>query len=146
MNLFGPIKEIMSTEIITLEPEDSVADAGNIFHEFKIHHIPIVKEGKLVGMVSKSDFLFFKNGFLSDKIDIRIEEVRLNNYDVKDIMTTGLACLEPEDRINVALELFKENIFHAIPITKDDKLVGIITTLDIIRRIAEDQEAHQSYE
>lgn len=145
MNLFSPIKEIMSTNIISLEPDDSIANAGNIFHEFRIHHIPVVKEGELVGIISKSDFLFFKNGFLKNKLDKRVEEIRLNHYNVKDIMITGIACLEPDDRINVALEIFRENIFHAIPVVQDGKLVGIVTTLDIINRLAEDKEVHQSY-
>jgi acetoin utilization protein AcuB len=51
-------------------------------------------------------------------------------------MTKGLAKLDPEDRINVALEIFLVNRFHAIPVVKNEELVGIVTTYDIIKTLA----------
>jgi acetoin utilization protein AcuB len=51
-------------------------------------------------------------------------------------MTKGLAVLSPDDRINVAIEVFKENILHAIPIVKDGELIGLLTTHDIIKQLA----------
>lgn len=136
----------MTKQLITLGPSDSVADAANIFREHKIHHIPIVEDEKLVGIVSKTDFLFFKRGFLDDETDQKIEEIRMNNYEIRDIMTKGIAHIEPEDKINVAMELFKENIFHAIPVVKDGILKGLVTTYDIIKKILDDNEVHASYE
>jgi acetoin utilization protein AcuB len=47
-------------------------------------------------------------------------------------MTKGLAVLESNDRIGVAIEIFKENLFHAIPIVDDEELKGIVTTFDLI--------------
>jgi acetoin utilization protein AcuB len=61
-------------------------------------------------------------------------------------MTTKLAKLEPSDKINVALEVFKENLFHGIPIVNNDALVGIVTTYDIIKHLALDSEAHATYD
>ena len=50
-------------------------------------------------------------------------------------MTTGLAKLSPEERINVALEVFMANRFHAIPVVDDGDLVGIVTTFDIMKEL-----------
>ncbi|MBK8669766.1 MAG: CBS domain-containing protein [Saprospiraceae bacterium] len=74
------------------------------------------------------------------------DDVRLNNYTAKDIMTKKLAKMDPDDKINIALEVFKENLFHAIPVVKDEKIVGIVTTFDIINRLALDSGATATYE
>lgn len=145
MNLLSPVSEIMTQNLITLTPSASIAEAAEIFANKNVHHIPIAIDEKLVGIVSMSDYLFFRRGFLDNTKDERLERIRMNNYEVSYIMTKGIATLEPTDRINVALEIFKENIFHAIPIVKDNRLLGIVTTYDIINRLAKDKEAHATY-
>ncbi|MDX1665798.1 MAG: CBS domain-containing protein [Saprospiraceae bacterium] len=50
-----------------------------------------------------------------------------------------MAKLSPKDRINVALEIFMENRFHAIPVVSDNELVGIVTTFDIIKELASEE-------
>ncbi len=146
MNLLNPVSTIMTPNPISLNPASSISEASVIFSKNRIHHIPIVEDGKLVGLISKSDYLFFKRGFLDENIDEKIEEIRMNNYEVRHIMTTGIASMEPDERINVALEIFKENLFHAIPIVEGGKLVGILTTLDIISNLAKDNKAYAAYE
>jgi len=129
---------MMTTEVKTVEPEDTMKKVEQVFRENRIHHIPVVEKGKLLGIVSKSDYLFFKRGFNDQTTDNRIDEFRLKTRKVKDIMTKGIAKLETADRIGVALEIFKENLFHAIPIVDDGKLEGIITTFDIIKKLSEE--------
>lgn len=138
MDLLAPVSSLMTTEVKTVEPEDTMKKVEQVFRENRIHHIPVVEEGKLLGIVSKSDYLFFKRGFNDQTTDNRIDEFRLKTRKVKDIMTKGIAKLETADRIGVALEIFKENLFHAIPIVDDGKLVGIITTFDIIKKLSEE--------
>ncbi|MBT8190766.1 MAG: CBS domain-containing protein [Saprospiraceae bacterium] len=145
MNLLESVSTIMTNNPVRLSPYDPLVKVKSIFEKMNIHHIPVVDEGKLVGIVSKADFLFFKRGFNNTNVIQKMEEIRLNNYVVKDIMTSGLAKLEPDDKINVALEIFKKNIFHAIPVVKDGRLVGILTTHDIINRLADDKSAVSEY-
>jgi CBS domain-containing protein len=147
MNLLDKISNVMITELVTLRPDDSLKDVAAIFEERKFHHIPVVDDNfRLKGMISKSDFLFFKRGFGGGDHAREIESIRMNNYTVSDIMTTKLAKVEPDDKINVLLEVFKVNLFHAIPVIgEDNKLVGIVTTYDIIKRLAEDKEATNEY-
>ena len=146
MNILNPVSEIMTKNLVTLCPNASIADAAKLFSNNKIHHIPICEGKKLVGIVSKSEFLFFKRGFLDTKKDEKIEEIRMSNYQVSYIMTKGIAKLAPSSRINVALELFKENIFHAIPIVDgNETLLGIVTTYDIIKHLAQDKMAIAQY-
>jgi CBS domain-containing membrane protein len=146
MNLLAPISTIMTPNPISVSPDETLQVAQEIFEKYKIHHIPVVFEGELVGMLSKSDFSFFKRGFNDDSFDNILVDVKLNNYKVKSIMTTGLGKLEETDRINVALDIFRKNIFHALPVVNGNRIVGIITTQDIINALAEDNEAVNKYE
>lgn len=146
MNLLDSISEIMSTNLVTLPIGSTVADAAKIFDIKRMHHIPITDEGRLVGMVSKSDYLLFKRGFLKNEEEERAEMERMKNTTIDSIMTKGVARLHPHQKINVALEIFKENIFHAIPIIDEDKLVGIVTTYDILNRLAIDNGAVAQYQ
>jgi acetoin utilization protein AcuB len=146
MNLLAPVSTIMTNNPITVGAEDNLKKVEDIFKREKINHLPVVDEGVLVGMVSKTDYLFFKRGFNDDNNDAKIDLFRLKTHKVREIMTTGLATLEPEDKINVALEIFKENLFHAIPIVSDGTLKGILSTLDVIRSVADDRGAINEYQ
>lgn len=146
MNLLGPVKDIMTANPMTLSPSATIGDAAKIFDTHKVHHIPITIGHKLVGIVSMTDYLFFRRGFLDDRDDEKIEDIRMNNYEVSFIMTKGIATMSSTERINIALDIFKENLFHAIPIVDNDTLVGILTTHDIIINLAKDNEAYAEYD
>lgn len=140
MDLRAPVSSIMSTKLITVGPQDKLSRVKEIFDTHRIHHIPVVRYTQILGIISKADFLHFIRGIRKSDYDTMIESTRLNNYTAEEIMTKGLAKLEPTDKINVALEVFKENLFHAIPIVDDGKLVGMLTTFDIIRKLAEEDD------
>ena len=88
--------------------------------------------------ISKTDLLHFIHGIQFSLIANTNKSQLLENHLAEEIMTTGLAKLDVEDRINVAIEVFKENLFHALPVLKGDELVGIVTTFDIIRMLSEE--------
>ncbi|MEL7119860.1 MAG: CBS domain-containing protein, partial [Bacteroidota bacterium] len=104
-----------------------------------IHHIPVVRYTEILGMISKSDFLYFLRGFSGSDEDRFIDNARLRVYNAEDIMTTGLAKISPNDRISVALEIFLQNRFHAVPIVENDDLVGMVTTHDILKKLADNK-------
>jgi acetoin utilization protein AcuB len=111
----------------------------DIFDQHNIHHIPVVRFREMVGLISKTDFKFFLRGFSRNEEDRFVNYARLRAYTAEDIMTTGLAKMAPDDRINVALEIFMVNHFHAIPIVEDNELKGIVTTFDIIKKLNQEE-------
>jgi len=117
-----PLALIMSKNVITANAEDSLSVARGIFLKNKVHHLPIVNGSKLVGILTTYD-LFKVTGPNKDYEKIKI----------KDVMTSHVATLEPEDKIGSAAELFLENLFHAVPIVKDGELQGIVTSFDVIK-------------
>ena len=67
----------MTTNPISLDPSHTISDVRTVFQNHRIHHIPIVQENKLMGMVSKSDYLFFRRGFTENVAEEKIERLRL---------------------------------------------------------------------
>ena len=74
--------------------------------------------------------------------DKQIGEHRLQHTKASEIMTTHLAKLEPDDRINVALEVFSKNLFHALPVVEGGELAGIVTPFDVMKALLEEKPAH----
>lgn len=148
MNAFAPISTIMSSDLITVNPEDNLLIVKKLFESHTFHHLPVVRFRKIVGIISKTDFEHFTGALSHFADDHFVNESRLERTKAEDIMTKGLGKLEPEDRINVALEIFSKNWFHALPVVKNEELVGIITTQDVIKALLRERpsEPHMVYE
>ena len=141
MNVLAPVKTLMTTNLITVNPGDKLIRIKEIFEKNNIHHIPVVSYKQRVGMISKTDFVYFMRGFSRNEEDRFVNEARLRAYKAEDIMTKGLAKLNPNQRINVALEIFLENRFHAIPVIEEEtgELAGIVTTFDVIKVLSREE-------
>lgn len=130
------IKQIMTTEVLTVHPGDTMEQVHLVFRSSDIHHLPVVdEESRVVGIISKSDYYSISNAFPLFRPDLRAaaNDRLFKSLLVEDVMTRQVAMLSPEDSISVAAGYFKENLFHAIPIVdKGGMLVGILTTFDLL--------------
>jgi acetoin utilization protein AcuB len=123
-------------QLVTVNPEDSLMHVKEIFETHSFHHIPVVRFHEIVGIISKSDFEHFLGGATLYQSDRLLRENRLKREKAEEIMTTRMGKVESTDRINVALEIFNLNRFHALPVVDNDELVGIITTYDILKALS----------
>lgn len=144
MNFTAPVSTLMTSKLVTVAPGDPIAMVKNIFDQQRIHHILVVRHKTLLGIISKSDYLQFVRNAQMTHTEVASasgDQPAYLNYPVEELMTTGIATLESTDRINVALQVFAENRFHAIPIVDEGEVVGILTTYDIIRKLMEEDHA-----
>lgn len=129
-----PIKEIMTTSLVTVEKTTTSAEIKRIFEKNKFHHLPVVDlAGRLEGIISREDFFriaYLLNHNLKDKAEA---EHMFNQMEAMDLMTPQPLVLDPEDTVGLAADIFLANEFHAIPILDDDSLVGMITTHDLLQ-------------
>ena len=146
MNIFAPISSLMTehSHLVTVAPEESLTKVKEIFDNHKFHHIPVVHFREIVGLVSKTDFEHFMGGASHYAEDSLVNNTRLERSTVKEIMTTRLGKVAPDDRINVALEVFLVNRFHALPVVENGELVGIITPFDIMKALSEQMPTDRS--
>lgn len=130
------VGNIMSTPVITVHKDDTMSKVQDIFRKNNIHHIPVIAEGnKVVGIISKSDYLRLLHGFTLFKTEksIAYNDAIMRSLLVGEVMTRQVATLNPEDSLEMAAGFFRENLFHALPVVSDQgQLIGIITTFDLI--------------
>lgn len=131
-----PIKNVMTTNIITVRPIDLMMKVKEIFDANNFHHIPVVDENeRLVGILSRHDYnkmLTTFSVFKSSRADIANRKFMMSMM-AKDVMTKQVAKLRPTDTIEVALGIFRENLFHAMPIVDEkNQVVGILSTYDLL--------------
>lgn len=129
-----PISKIMTRKPATVTPDDNLETVRRIFEKHGFHHIPVVEDHKLAGIVSYTDYLRIIRDLYGNAQEKRSNERLLHQLDVKEVMTEHLICLSPTDTVEDALRVFKANQFHAIPVIEGDKrLVGILSTYDLIK-------------
>lgn len=147
MKKLQPVKTIMSTDLITVGPKDTLSKIKEIFDTKNIHHIPVVEFKSIVGMISKTDMLFFQRGQIDedDKYGQAMEKVRSTRITAEEIMTKNLAKLEADDPLRTAIAVFSKNKFHALPVVENGDLVGIVTTFDLIKLLDDEKVGLEEY-
>jgi len=123
------VSTIMTKNVVCVSPLQKIIDVKHIYEKKKFHHhIPVIENDKLVGMVSLIDFMYKINGAgLDDSTEI------YNELFVKDIMTPNPFSLTGDTTIEEVASILAKGRYHAIPILKEEKVIGIISTADIIR-------------
>ncbi|MDJ0645613.1 MAG: CBS domain-containing protein [Flavobacteriaceae bacterium] len=124
-----PVTSIMTTNVVCASPEQKIIDIKRIYEKEKFHHhIPVTNNDELVGMVSLIDFLYAIKGAGLDDTNTVYHELT-----VEDIMTPNPYSMTSNAKVEqVARELAK-GLIHAIPIVESKKVVGIVSTADVIR-------------
>lgn len=134
MQIHTPVSQIMTRKPATVKPLDNLEVVRHIFEKNGFHHIPVVDNNQLTGMVSYTDYLKAIRELFDNPEEQHTNAKVLNAMLVKDVMTEYLVCLTPDNTVEDALEIFKNNQFHAIPIVGNHhQLAGIITTYDLIK-------------
>lgn len=125
------VSSVMTKDLLTIEVNDSLHNANNIFNAKKLRHLPVVANEHLVGILSQTDILriSFGNTFGEQEGG---DEAIFDILSINQVMKHSPVTIKPEDSIKDAAKLLTEREFHALPVVDDDKLVGIVTTTDII--------------
>jgi CBS domain-containing protein len=148
------IRDIMKKDVLTLKPDQTIAEAVKFLSENMIGGAPVVdKENRLLGILSEVDIiktlktkttklsmvfpsshslgLTFQESIVFKEIQDAFEEI--GHMEVRDIMTSDIITAGPDQTLEeVAPNLLKEHV-KRVPILEDDRVIGIITRRDIIK-------------
>lgn len=134
------VNEIMSTELITLAPSDSVSNAAETMTKNNIRHIPVIDpQNQVIGIVSQRDIL--KTGAFSNEIS-----KPTLNCPLSDIMTVDILTTHPKDSLRAAGLTLQKHKYGCLPVIDNGAIVGIITDSDFVGVAINLIEEHDNYE
>ena len=127
-----PISEIMTKKVITLSHADDLETAEKLFKTKNIRHIPVVSGENIAGMLSYTDLLRISFADAIDEDESYVDAVVYNMFTIEQVMAKNLISVSPQTTIKEVAEILSKREFHALPVVENDKLVGIVTTTDLI--------------
>jgi len=147
------VREIMSTDLITLAPDLDIAKAAEILLENHINGAPVVDpSGRLVGILCQSDLIAqqkklpiptlftFLDGLiqLSSAKQIEKQVHKIAALTVAQAMTPEPVTVSPDNQLETVAALMVDNNFHTLPVIEDARLVGIVGKEDVLRTLLSD--------
>jgi acetoin utilization protein AcuB len=126
----------MSHPVISVTPETPVHEALAMFKKEHIRRAPVVKEGKLLGIVSDSDLL---NASPSLATTLSIWEVNylVSKVTVKQVMTKKVKTIDVDTPIEDAARIMADAKIGGMPVTRHGKIIGMITATDLFKILLE---------
>lgn len=116
------VKDLMTADVLTINPDDTVVNAAEKILENRIHALLVTKEDKPVGIITSYDLLLVMS--ISDYFD--------KNTQVKDVMVRDLITVKPEDPIGDALKKMIEYNIRRLAVVKNGKLIGVLSLVDVV--------------
>ena len=121
------VKDSMTREIVTLAPDETVGTALALCRERRIRHLPILSEGRLVGIVSDRDLRSATPAFGEPERAAALQKVL-----VEDVMASDVIFALPDDPIEQAANTMRERRIGCLPVVEAGELVGILTVSDVM--------------
>jgi len=129
------VRDWMTRDIVTVSPQTTVLEAGQLMVERTIRRLPVVEDGALVGIVTYGDVRGARAAS-SGGMDMWELSYKLSQMTVGDIMTPNPVTISPDDTIGAAAQLLLKYMIGGLPVLDHDgTLAGIITESDIFRLV-----------
>lgn len=130
------VRDLMTDRLYTVRPDNDLATVRDLMIEHRIRHIPVVDpEENLVGLVTHRDLL---RHALIEQADIPayVEDVVLEQVQVREVMTPNPDTIVAETDIREAAQTMLDNKYGCLPVVEGNRLVGILTESDFVRLMA----------
>src|SRR5512139_2680675 len=136
------VGERMSRPVISVTPDMPINDALAMFRKEHIRRAPVMKDGKLAGMVTETDLL---NASPSPVTTLSIWEMNylISKVKIKDVMSKKVITVNSDTPIEEAARIMADKKIGGVPVMDDGKVVGIITETDLFKIFLELMGARQ---
>lgn len=124
------VSHIMSVDLKTVHKKQNLADVNTLMETFKIRHVPVVDGEQVIGIISRTDLMHVKYGAM--KGQEKLQEALLEQMSVEEAMTQTPTTVSSTLPIQDAGRILHEKDFSALPVVDEGKLVGILTSTDLI--------------
>lgn len=134
------VSEVMVDSLVTVNPSDSLQHALSLLEKYKVHELPVIEQGRLIGIVTGGDLKFFTPAYplLPDQEELR---QTLRELTVAAAMTLEPVSTNPQATLLEAITLMYQQHVSALLVTEGERLLGILSVSDILRIVIEEHEA-----
>lgn len=130
--LSARVEDEMTTGLVTVTPDATLADAQQLFARHRFHHLPVVEGEELVGILSDRDILRAVSPFLGTLAE-RGQDLETTTRRVHRVMSRALVTVEGSTSMADAAVLMLSKSVSCLPVLAAGRLVGILTTRDMLR-------------
>lgn len=130
------VREFMTTEVTSVQESDALLDAAMIFARSSLRHLPVLRGKQLVGVITERDVKRFAPGLLSGVTSEQYNQV-MEKTPLSRVMTRDLLSVKPDQPMTEAANLIFTKRIGCLPVVENGELVGIITTTDMMRLLAQ---------
>jgi CBS domain-containing protein len=132
MHASDPVNRIMTEPVLTIAPNESLEEALRLFTNYPVHHLPVIAEGRVVGMLSSADVAKLK--FFLPPPGTARDALLKERWQVRKIMRSPALTVAEHESAQRAAEIMATNGIHALPVVNsNDHLIGIVTTTDMMQ-------------
>ena len=137
------VGERMSHPVISAHPDMPIVDALDLMNREHIRRMPVVNNGKLVGIVSDKDLL---NASPSQATSLSVWELNylVSKITIKDVMTKDVLTVQETTPIEEAARIMADNKIGGLPVMRDHEIIGMITETDLFKIFLELMGARES--
>ncbi len=129
------VREIMAQDPVTLEHDDILDLASDIMNLGRIRHLPILNQGKVVGVLSQRN-LFHSAVVAALGLDVKESRDLLKAIRVREVMSAPVITVSPDTGVKEAARIMVEKKIGCLPVMENESLVGLVTESDILRYVA----------
>ncbi len=125
------VQDVMQRGVVVVSPETNLAEAMRLLQQRGIRHLPVLDQGKLVGIISDRDL---KGAMLSAAMSRNTAETwaALDRLTAGDVMMRAVVTIAPMFPVEEAARLMVTRKISALPVTEDGRLIGIVTETDVL--------------
>jgi acetoin utilization protein AcuB len=128
------VSHLMSRDPVVLTTENKPSDARKLMQKHGVHHLPVVEDGRFIGLITANDLLRVAFGD-TYKQDSRMVDALLDTMTIRDVMQEDVVTVQKDESISRAADLLADGSFHSLPVLDGETLVGVITSTDLIRKL-----------
>ena len=127
------VSDLMTTEVVTLTEDETLAHAQRCMARGRIRHLPVVRDHKLVGLITHRDLLAASFSIFAE-VDASEQRRIFDTVRVVEAMHRDVVTVSPELSVSKAARILLENKYGCLPVVDDEhQLQGIVTEADFLR-------------
>lgn len=130
------VRNYMTTDLITISPDASMIDATDLMKKNKIHRLPVIENGKLVGLVTKGLISEYSPSGATSLSRYELNYL-LDQTKIKDIMEKNVIQISPDHLLEQAAVVMRNSNIGVLVVVEGDEIKGIITDKDIFKAFAD---------